>query len=164
MKSQKLDWGMLKKLLRQLDQGYSEYVPDVWEHQYLTAQTGMNITDTCFSTLTFNKNFRTACHSDKGNFKEGLSVMPVFEVGSYSGGELILPEYDVGFNVREKDLFIFNPILKHCNNPMYESEEDKKKNDTLGLKTETPYISGDEYRFSRLSIVCYLREGLITKE
>ena len=76
------------------------------------------IPDSVFSTITLNHDFRTACHQDKGDCKEGLTCFTVKKCGEYTGGELCFPEYQLGVNVEQGDLLIFNPHIAHCNNAM----------------------------------------------
>jgi hypothetical protein len=54
------------------------------------------IPGTVFSTVTVNRNWRTAVHKDKGDLQEGFGVMSVVESGlrgSYEGGYLCFPKY-----------------------------------------------------------------------
>jgi hypothetical protein len=100
---------------------YFEYVPDKWLNQkekYDNSPSDFVIPGSNFSTLTVNMDFRTASHKDKGDHKGGLTCFTIKECGEWTGGELCFPEYDVGLNVREGDLLLFNPHVTHCNNPL----------------------------------------------
>jgi len=100
---------------------YFEYVPDKWLNQndkYNSSPEEFMIPNSNFSTLTINMDFRTATHKDKGDHKGGLTCFTIKEVGEWSGGELCFPEYDVGLNIRQGDLLLFNPNEVHCNNPL----------------------------------------------
>jgi hypothetical protein len=44
------------------------------------------IKDTIFTTVTVNKNFRTALHKDSGDYKRGFGNLIVCSEGDYSGG------------------------------------------------------------------------------
>ena len=102
-----------------ISERYFEYVPDKWINQkdkYDTAPPEFVIPESNFSTLTVNMDFRTASHKDKGDHKGGLTCFTIKECGEWTGGELCFPEYDVGLNVREGDLLLFNPHVTHCNN------------------------------------------------
>lgn len=106
-------------LCKYVSDRYFEYFPDKWLHQYetyLNSPKDFVIPDTNFSTITLNNTFRTAAHQDKGDCKKGLTCFTVKKIGNYSGGELHFPDYDVGVNVEEGDLLIFNPHITHCNN------------------------------------------------
>jgi hypothetical protein len=100
---------------------YFSYVPHLWLSQYEKYQKCPQefvIPDTNFSTLTINCDFRTACHKDRGDCKDGLTCFTVKKVGEYSGGELCFPEYRIAVNVEQGDLLLFNPHEAHCNNPI----------------------------------------------
>jgi hypothetical protein len=69
------------------------------------------IADTIFTTLTINHNFRTACHTDKGN--SDYSILTT--IGKWKGCYLGYPQYGVCVNVEEGDFLILNPYEYHCN-------------------------------------------------
>ena len=121
------------------------------------------VADTAFSSITINRNFRTALHMDDGDFREGFGNLSVIERGKYSGGATIFPRYKIGFNVRTGDFLAMDVHEWHCNTEMYESPEDKKYNKALpkihhdAIETGT---MGGEKPFTRISFVCYLREKL----
>jgi len=98
---------------------YFSYVPDKWLYQYDKYQKcpeDFVIPETNFSTLTINRDFRTAAHKDKGDAKEGLTAFTVKDLDNFEGGELCFPTYDIGIDIREGDLLLFNPHVTHCNN------------------------------------------------
>jgi len=108
-------------LCKHISDEYFSYVPDLWLSQYEKYQKcpqDFVIPDTNFSTLTVNCDFRTACHRDKGDCKDGLTAFTVKRLGDYRGGELIFPEYHIAVNVEQGDLLLFNPHEPHCNNPI----------------------------------------------
>ena len=47
-----------------------------------------------------------------------MTCFTVKKVGEYSGGQLHFPDYDIGVNVEQGDLLIFNPHETHCNNEL----------------------------------------------
>ena len=122
------------------------------------------IDDTAFSSVTINRNFRTALHQDDGDFKEGFGNLSVIERGRYSGGETIIPKYGIGFNVRTGDFLAMDVHQFHCNTEMRETESQKEYNNKLPRihfdKLSTGTL-GSEKKFTRISFVCYLREKLI---
>jgi len=108
-------------LCKEISDLYFSYFPDYWFHQYdkyINCPQEFVIPDTNFSTITLNKDFRTATHRDKGDCKDGLTAFTVKKCGEYRGGELCFPEYHVGLNVEQGDLLLFNPHTPHCNNPI----------------------------------------------
>ena len=84
--------------------------------------------------MTCNYNWRTACHTDSGDFKEGLSNLTVISPEGHTGGIIGFPKYDIGVDVQSRDVLLMNSHEVHCN---------------------TPITSGE-----RLSFVCYLRENM----
>lgn len=87
-------------------------------NQYiLTKKTSPDfiIPGTNFTTVTINRNFRTACHMDAGDLPQGLSCMAVLSSGKYTGGVLVLPDFKIGINLTHGDLIIFDPHEYHGN-------------------------------------------------
>jgi hypothetical protein len=148
-----------------IDQCFKSLVPDKYALQRKAAEkmTIVHIKDTAFSSVTINRNFRTALHKDAGDFKDGYGNLSVIERGSYHGGYTLMPEFGIGFNVRTGDFLAMDVHQWHCNTELYETAEDKEKNKALprihkdSLETGT---LGAEKPFSRVSFVCYLREKL----
>ena len=100
---------------------YFSYVPDKWLYQYEKYSKSPKefvIPETNFSTLTINRDWRTAAHKDRGDCKEGLTAFTVKELDSFEGGELCFPNYDIGIDIREGDLLLFDPHVTHCNNKL----------------------------------------------
>jgi len=130
--------------LQSLNRGFKELLPWRWENQRKAANKidkAFLVPGTVFSTITVNKTFRTAAHRDAGDFSNGLSNLLVLSNnGNYSGGYLILPEVRIAINVRPGDLLLVN-------NHEY-------------IHGNTPIVLNDESA-ERVSLVCYLREGLI---
>ena len=96
------------------------------------------IKDTVFTTVTVNKNWRTAIHTDAGDCHEGLGNIAVLQAGKYEGGQTCLPRYRLGFDVRNGDVCFFNVHEWHGNLP---------------IKSNKPY--------ERISIVCYYRQNMV---
>ena len=72
-----------------VDQKYKELCPEHYQRQKAIALgTNKNyvIEDTSFTTVTVNKNFRTAVHKDAGDFQEGFGNLIVYREGNYDGG------------------------------------------------------------------------------
>ena len=151
--------------IRAINDCFATLVPDRYALQEKAASEKplLHIPQTAFSSVTINRNFRTALHRDAGDFKEGYGNLSVIERGEYHGGYTLFPQYGVGFNVRTGDFLAMDVHEWHCNTELVETEADKKAN------TELPRIHkedmetgtmGSEKPFSRVSFVCYLREKL----
>jgi hypothetical protein len=122
------------------------------------------IPETPFSTITINRNFRTALHKDKGDFG-GVACLSVLEEGQFNGGLFMIPRYGIGINLRQGDLLIADVHQYHCNTELWTTpEQDKHNQDSCPsfqhVNKEVGTI-GSEYDFSRISFVCYLREKII---
>ena len=48
-------------------------------------KTKAHIAETCFSTITVNRNFRTALQRDSGDYRQGFGVMFVCTTGDLKG-------------------------------------------------------------------------------
>ncbi len=116
------DYPSIFPLSSAISNTYLDLFPDYHKKQkeiYDDAPVDYVIPNSVFSTITLNHDFRTACHMDKGDCKKGLTCFTVKKCGDYTGGELCFPEYDVGCNVQQGDLLIFNPHVMHCNNELF---------------------------------------------
>ena len=122
-----------------IDDLYIQLTPDIYCKQK-EAIKKINpeyvISDTVFTTVTVNKNFRTALHKDKGDFDQGLGTLVVCSKGTYEKGYTLFPQYNIGVDCRNGDFLLMDVHEWHCNAP----------------------IIGDGVR---LSFVLYLREKMI---
>lgn len=73
------------------------------------------IPDSVFTTLTVNKNFRTACHKDVGDLTEGFSCMSIIRQGKYRGGRLVLPDWKIAAELDTFDVIMFDAHEFHGN-------------------------------------------------
>jgi len=135
--------------MRQLSKGFEEHVPKRFAIQnkaanILDPEFRIAGVDTPFTTITINKNFRTAAHRDAGDLNEGFSNLTVVAKDKeWKGGYLVLPEYRVAINIRPGDLLLVNNHDGiHGNTEMYPPE---------GKKIED---------MERISLVCYFREKM----
>jgi hypothetical protein len=151
--------------IRAIDECFKELVPDRYQQQRKAAEEKplLHIADTSFSSVTVNRNFRTALHRDAGDFKEGYGNLSVIERGKYQGGYTLFPQFNIGFNVRTGDFLAMDVHEWHTNTEMYETAEDKEFNKTLPrIHKDDPETGtlGAEKPYTRVSFVCYLREKL----
>ena len=152
--------------LEKIDKLYKELVPDAHERQYERAnkKPHLKISNTAFSTVTINRNFRTALHRDANDFKQGFGNLTVIERGKYQGGYTVFPQFGVGINLRNNDFVVMDVHQWHSNTPMYETEEDKIYNKSLPkVFKDNPDVgtAGIYELYTRLSFVCYLREKIL---
>ena len=130
--------------LQSLNRGFKELLPWRYGNQRAAADKidpRFLVPDTVFTTITVNKNFRTAAHFDAGDFSDGLSNLLVLSNGkAFSGGYLVFPEYGVAVDVRPGDLLLVNNHeVMHGNTPIVLDDPDAE----------------------RISLVCYLREKML---
>jgi FkbM family methyltransferase len=133
-------WNTVLPLLQLCDNHYETLEPKTHKKQLdlATITPEFQIDETAFSTLTVNYNWRTACHVDAGDFREGYSVIMVAAEGQYEGGFLGYPRFGVCVDVRHGDFLLKDPHQYHCN-------------------TALKGVSKD---WTRLSMVLYYRENM----
>ena len=154
------------KFIQRIDKLFKNNIPEAYERQLQRADTKphLKIPETCFSTITINRNFRTALHRDAGDFREGFGNLTVIERGKYHGGYTVFPQFGIGINLRNNDFVAMDVHQWHSNTPMYETEEDKAYNEAIPkVYKDNPDIgtAGVYELYTRISFVCYLREKLI---
>jgi hypothetical protein len=152
--------------IKQLDSFFKELTPDAHTKQLARAKKNptYQIDGTAYSSVTVNRNFRTALHKDAGDFREGFGNLSVLEFGDYSGGHTLFPRYGIGFNMRTGDYLAMNVHEWHCNTEMFETAEQKKYNKRLPKIYDVSPESGtlgQDKPYTRISFVCYLREKLL---
>ena len=152
--------------LEQIDRMYKKLTPEHHKRQLDRAnkKPQLKIKDTAFSTITINRNFRTALHRDAGDYSEGFGNLTVIERGKYQGGYTIFPQFGIAVDVRNNDYLAMDVHQWHSNTEIYETEEDKIYNESIPKaykdNIEVGTIGIDKL-YTRLTFVCYLRENLI---
>lgn len=97
---------------------YKELAPEEYNRQiklFKKCPPGFQIGKTPFTTITSNYNWRTACHKDSGDFKDGLGNLTVVGDKGFSGGYLGFPQFGVAVDVRPGDTVIMDVHQWHCN-------------------------------------------------
>ena len=151
--------------IQRIDSLFKELVHDAYQcqHERASLKPHLTIPDTCFSSVTINRNFRTALHQDAGDFKGGFGNLTVLEQGKYHGGYTVFPQYGVGIDLRTSDFVAMDVHQWHSNTEIYETEEDKDYNMIINPSfKDNPDVgtAGLYKRYTRLSFVCYLREKI----
>lgn len=152
--------------IKQIDNMFKKLIPVSHEKQLERAnkKEHLKIPDTSFSTITINRNFRTAVHKDAGDFKEGFGNLTVIERGKYHGGYTVFPQFGIGVDVRSGDFLAMDVHQWHSNTPIYETEEDIEFNNKLEkVYHDNPEVGtvGLDKNYTRLTFVCYLREKIL---
>ena len=129
-------------IFKKVDRLYKKLVPKKYKIQKEAIQKIDNdfvIKDTVFTTVTVNKNFRTALHKDSGDLKEAMgNILVVSDKDDYKGAYTMFPQYNFGIDVRSGDIAFMDVHEWHCNSKMENPNE-----------------------ASRVSFVFYLREKML---
>lgn len=128
--------------LKSLDALYAKVAPAHHSLQKNIIPFSYQLVDTVFSTVTVNRNFRTASHTDKGDFKSGLAALCVVK-GQYRGCHLAVPALHRSFSLQPGDVLFFDASQIHGNTEVYP-------------------VSKEASTWERISLVCYLRNGLLS--
>jgi hypothetical protein len=136
-------------LLQAIDGVFRSEVPERYAAQKAVVENTTQdfiIHGTSFSTITVNKSWVTAAHTDKGDFREGFGVMSAIDPSSfdgksiaYGGCYLIFPRYRVAVDMRTGDVLLADVHEIHGNSP----------------------ITGIRGTYERISIVCYFRKQMM---
>jgi len=105
-------------LVTRVNRFYERYLPTPYAKQLAEIEKASfwwRLWDTVFSTIYIAKNFRTAYHYDTGNLRGVMTALLV--MGSFTGGELVLPRWRIAFALKPGDLLFFDPQQLHGNLP-----------------------------------------------
>ena len=129
-------------MFQDISREFARLVPDRWAAQKAKIdQTSPDfyIQDTVFTTVTVNKNWQTAVHTDRGDLKEGFGVLAAFRAGlPFKGCFFCLPAWRVAIDMDTCDLLFCDVHQWHGNTPFH----------------------GAEGLYERLSLVLYYRENM----
>jgi hypothetical protein len=132
------------------------------------------IGETPYTTLTINRDFRTAAHRDVGDLCEsgdevlppeaahprGFSNLLVLDNGKkYDGFYLCFPEYRVAADIRAGDLIMMNAHRIHSNTPPKDYEEGSERMSiVMYYRTEMASCGSKTYENLRKQFVYYRRD------
>ena len=161
-------WTSVLPLLKSINHQFKKLTPKEYQKQYSRCGETPNfkIGDTAFSTVTINYNYRSACHKDQGDFNEGFGNLIVLEKDkccgnptncSYTGGYLGFPRYGIAVDARQGDFLAMDVHEWHCNCNLICQKCNTRK---CKGKMENS-VKMDKEHYGRLSLVCYLRNGMI---
>ncbi len=117
------EWAKILPLPQMVSSLMAEHVGERYEMQRgIVEKTSPDfvIPGTVFTTITVNRNFRTACHKDAGDLPEGISGMAVASEGKWRGANLVLPDFRIGIKLGHGDLIFFDPHEFHGNTKLIE--------------------------------------------
>lgn len=135
-------WNAALPFIRAVNEVFARACPERYEIQKRIAERTRPeyvIEDTAFTTVTVNRNFRTAVHKDAGDLPEGFGVMSVIQAGEYAGGYLVFPKYRIAVDMRTRDVLLADVHEFHGNAP----------------------IVGTPGEFNRIACVFYYRTKMI---
>jgi hypothetical protein len=131
--------------LQHLAKAFEELLPWRYGNQKAAADKvdqRFLVPNTPFSTITVNRNFRTAAHYDPANMDDGFANICVFSNSdNYRGAYLVFPEIGYACNIRPGDLLFVNNMA--------------------GLHGNTELIL-DDPTAERISIIAFFHEGMLT--
>ncbi len=116
--SNPIAFSKLFPMLRECSCLFKTHVPNRFEVQkkYVdSTHPDWIIPGTVYTTVTVNKNFRTAAHLDVGDLATGFSNMIVIREGLYQGGHLVLPNWKIAFALNTRDIIMFDAHEWHGN-------------------------------------------------
>jgi hypothetical protein len=120
----------LEPMIKEVDRLFKKHVPDRYKYQEefcKKTSSDFVIPGTIFTTLTLNKNFRTACHLDAGDLEKGFSCMSVIRQGLYKGANLVFPQYRVAAKLDSRDVILFDPHEFHGNTALSPLTKDAQR-------------------------------------
>jgi hypothetical protein len=130
--------------LRSLAKGFEELLPWRYNNQKKAAESidpKFVVPGTPFTTITVNKNFRTAAHYDPANMENGFAnICVVSKNDKFSGAYLVFPEIGYAVNIRPSDLLFVN--------------------NQAGLHGNTELILEEE-GVERISMIAFFHEGML---
>lgn len=129
-------------LFQSISQEFERLVPDRYAaQQAMIERTSPDfvIPKTVFTTVTVNKNWATAVHTDRGDLKEGFGVLAAFRAGvPFKGCFFCLPAWRVAIDMHNCDLLFADVHQWHGNTPFH----------------------GAPGLYERISLVLYYRENI----
>lgn len=131
-------------LVRRVSGLFRELMPERWEAQMeMIRKTHPDfvVSDTAFTTITVNRDWQTAVHTDRGDLSAGFGVLTALRSGRFAGGYFVFTGFTPrpAINMETGDLLCGDVHEWHGNTP----------------------IRGIQGRYTRLSLVFYYREKMI---
>ncbi len=115
-------WEELHPFLGAIAQQFGQHVPDRFRaqvEQVRRTQAAWLIPGTPFTTVTVNNTYPTGMHTDKGDLDAGFSTLACLRRGgSYTGGNLMFPEYRVAVDMQDGDLLLMDAHEWHANSAL----------------------------------------------
>jgi hypothetical protein len=113
----KAAWPFVEEVSRR----FQALAPERWEAQrafVADVSPDFYIPRTVFTTITVNRSFRTAAHTDPNDYRPGFGVMAALEGNHFGGCELIFPKYRTAVDMRTGGLCLADVHELHGNAPL----------------------------------------------
>ena len=153
-------WDRCLPVMQTINKLYKKYCSNIYkiqENKTIPIQNFI-IPKTVFSTLTVNYSWRTAVHQDKHNIKnkEGITAQIVCDdpknPNKYKGCYLGFPQVGYCIDIKQGDLLLMDNKSGWHGNTEFIS---------VGKPVGTKKDIKNDWHYSRLSLICYLREGIV---
>jgi hypothetical protein len=111
-------------LIAYVDHLYRKTCPKHYDRQMARVNaidSSLRLGSTAFTTVTVNKNNRTAAHTDKGDVRDGLGCLTTH--GTFRGSYFVMPKFSIAFDIQPSDLLLANVHELHGNSAMAEGGE-----------------------------------------
>tara|TARA_R110001592_G_scaffold222996_2_gene478369 strand:+ start:1919 stop:2827 length:909 start_codon:yes stop_codon:yes gene_type:complete len=112
-------------LIETVDKGFREIIPERYKKQksmVMATDPNYRIGNTSFSTITVNKDYRTAFHRDAGDYPEGFGNLVAY-CKDIEPVYLVLPKYKVAVNLDTYDLLLVDVHQVHGNTKIIKKNE-----------------------------------------
>jgi hypothetical protein len=120
MVSEAASWKLFLPFIKRADEGFREFMPERWAAQrdyVLRTAPDYVIPESTFTTVSVNRNFRTAVHKDAGDLDAGFGVMACIRNELFDGSFLCFPEYRVALRQTHGALTLADVHQWHGNTP-----------------------------------------------
>ena len=104
-------------LIEFVDKAFEELIPERYNKQKGMAKAthpNFRIKDTAFTTITINKDYRTAVHTDAGDYAQGFGNLIAY-CKDIEPALFVLPRYRIAVDLRTNDLLLADVHQHHGN-------------------------------------------------
>ncbi|KAG5485579.1 hypothetical protein LSCM1_07668 [Leishmania martiniquensis] len=108
------EWPAVFPVVDYVSEIYRHVAPKQWKAQNDAIPDVVRIHGTPFSTLTINSRFRTASHTDVGDFDGGYSCIACID-GQFKGLALTFDDFRINVLLQPRDVVIFDAHHFHSN-------------------------------------------------
>lgn len=113
-----------------IDDQFKRLLPDIHKlhEERVKLHPWTTIPGTGLSSIAINTNYQSAAHIDRGDFKDGYSVLTVVETPSYTGGYYCLLAYGLAVDIRDCDLLLSRShTYWHANSSIFKKTKDAQR-------------------------------------